>query len=73
MIEPDSTVKIISSGDHVHAESLYSCWGLSFPQSSVDTKQLNEACMQIAEACKQRNIIGYFDIDFITYIDPRTV
>jgi hypothetical protein len=72
LIEPDSTVRIVSSGDHVHAESPYSCWGLSFPQSSVDTKQLNEACERIAEACKQRNIIGYFDIDFVTYIDPRT-
>lgn len=72
LIEPDSTVKIISSGDHVHAESPYSCWGLSFPQSSVDSKELNEACHRIAEACKQRNIIGYFDIDFVTYICPRT-
>lgn len=73
LIEPDSKVKILSSGDHIHAESPYSCWGISFPQSSVDTKQLNQAVEQIAEACKQRNIVGYFDIDFVTYIDARTV
>jgi hypothetical protein len=73
LIEPDSTVKIVTSGDHIHAESLFSCWGLSFPQSSVDPKQLNDACMRIAEACKQRNIIGHFDIDFVTYIDAKTV
>lgn len=28
LIEPDLNIKIISSGDHVHAESQYSCWGI---------------------------------------------
>lgn len=73
VIEPDLTIKILSSGDHIHAESQYSCWGISFPQTSVEPKQLNEACMRIAESCKQRHIIGHFDIDFVTFIDPKTV
>ena len=30
LIEPDLNVKILSSGDHIHAESQYSCWGITF-------------------------------------------
>lgn len=73
VIEPDATVKIVTSGDHIHADSLFSCWGLSFPQSSVDASLLNDACMRITGSCKQRNIVGHFDIDFVTYIDAKTV
>lgn len=72
LIEPDSNIRILTSGDHIHAESQYSCWGLSFPQSSVEPKLLNETCIKIANACIQRNIRGYFDVDFVTYIDAET-
>lgn len=73
LIEPDLSVKILSSGDHIHANSMYSCWGVTFPQTSVEPKLLNETCMRIANACKQRNIMGYIDVDFVTFIDPKTV
>jgi hypothetical protein len=73
IIEQDHTVKILSSGDHVHADSPYSCWGLTFPQTSVDSSLLNDACLRIAECCKQRDIIGYIDVDFVTFIDLKTV
>lgn len=73
LIEPDSNVQIISSADHLHAESQYSCWGYTFPQTSVDTKLLNETCLKVADACKQRHIFGYVDIDFVTFIDAKTV
>ncbi len=73
IIEPDHTVKILSSGDHIHADSPYSCWGLTFPQTSVDSSLLNDACLRIAECCKQREIIGYIDVDFLTFIDLSTV
>ena len=75
LIEPDDirSVKILSSSDHIHAESAYSCWGFTFPQTSVDPKQLNEACFKIAKECQKRNIIGYIDIDFVTFIDIKTV
>jgi hypothetical protein len=73
LIEPDDTVSIISSGDHIHAESQYSCWGYTFPQTSVDPKSLNTICDKIAESCIQRNIYGYIDIDFVTFIDIKTV
>ncbi len=73
LIEPDSTVRIISSGDHIHADSTYSCFGYTFPQTSVDSKLLNDTCFKIADACKERKIYGYFDVDFVTFIDPKTV
>lgn len=73
LIEPDQSYRILSSGDHIHAESPYSCWGLSFPQTSVDPALLNVECNKVINACKQRNIIGYLDIDFITFIDSKTV
>ena len=71
-IEPDGQHKIICSGDHLHAESQFSCWGLSFPQSSVEPNELNVYCAQIVEQCKQRNVYGYIDIDFVTFIDAKT-
>lgn len=71
-INPDGQHSIISSGDHLHAESQFSCWGLSFPQSSVEPNEINLCCSQIIEQCKQRNISGYVDIDFVTFIDAKT-
>ncbi len=73
LIEPDQSYKILSSGDHIHADSQYSCWGYSFPQTSVDPDVLNASCTKIINACRQRNIIGYLDIDFVTFIDSKTV
>jgi len=71
-IEPNGHHTIICSGDHLHAESQFSCWGLSFPQSSVESNELNIYCTKIIEQCKQRNIYGYIDIDFVTFIDAKT-
>ena len=60
-------------GDQIHAETPFSCWGLSMPQSSVEPDQLNDACFKIAEACKARGVIGFFAVDFVTFIHPKTV
>ena len=73
LIEPDGRVSMLASGDQLHAESSFSCWGLTFPQTSVNAKRLNEACYKIADACKQRDVIGHFDIDFVTFIDMESV
>jgi hypothetical protein len=74
LIEPGSSeIKFISSGDHIHAESQYSCCGLTFPQTSCDPKELNDACFRIAQSCTERNIMGHIDIDFVTFVDIRTV
>lgn len=73
LIEPNGNMNIVSAGDQIHADSQFSCWGLSVPQSSVEPEQLNEACFKIAKACKSRGAMGYFTLDFITFIHPKTV
>lgn len=57
----------------IHATSAYQCWGNSFPQASVDPRVLMEKAIAIANVCRQRDIIGYISIDFVTFIDPDTV
>jgi IQ domain-containing protein H len=73
LIEPNANIKIVSSGDHIRAELDYSCAGYSMPQSSIECNLLNDACIKVAESCKQRNIYGYVDVDFVTFIDIKTV
>ena len=72
LIEPSGNIKLVSSGDQIHAESEFRCWGLSAPQSSVEPAVLNDACFKIAESCKARCIVGYFTLDFVTFIHPTT-
>ena len=73
LIEPTGVIKLVCVGDQIHADSPLRCWGLSVPQASVEPEQLNDACFRIAQACKARGVVGYFTIDFITFIHPRTV
>lgn len=73
LIEPNGASSIVSCGDQIHAESEFSCWGISIPQASVEPEVLNKACFRIADACKSRGIMGYFAIDFVTFIDPKSV
>ncbi|XP_021362303.1 IQ domain-containing protein H-like isoform X2 [Mizuhopecten yessoensis] len=73
MIEPNGKHRMVCCGDQIHAETPFSCWGVSVPQSSVEPDVLNVACKQIAEACKTRGILGYFSVDFVTFIDPKTM
>ncbi|XP_059161513.1 IQ domain-containing protein H-like isoform X2 [Physella acuta] len=73
LIEPSGLVNILTCGDQVHAESQFSCWGLSVPQSSTEPSDVNAVCNRIAEACKTRGIMGYMRIDLVTFIDPKTM
>ncbi|KAJ8304824.1 hypothetical protein KUTeg_018407 [Tegillarca granosa] len=73
LIEPNGKYNILSLGDQIHAETPFSCWGVSIPQSSVEPETLNTACNKVAEACKSRGIIGYFAIDFVTFIDSKNM
>lgn len=73
LIEPNGKTSMISCGDQIHAESQFSCWGVSVPQSSVEPEVLNKACSRIADSCKSRGIMGYFCVDFVTFIDPKSM
>ena len=57
----------------IHASSPFRCWGYSVPQTSVDPVVICDATEAISNACKVRNVMGYFSIDFITFIDPISV
>lgn len=43
------------------------------PQTSVDPSVLCTATEAVSDACKLRGIVGYFSIDFVTFIDPKSV
>lgn len=73
LIEPTGKFNIVCLGDQIHADTPFSCWGVSIPQSSIEPDDLNVACKRVAEACKSRGILGHFCVDFITFIDPKTV
>lgn len=71
-IDPNGHYTFVCSGDQIHAESEFSSWGLVFPQSAIDSTQINTYCSLIAEQCRQRNIFGYIDIDFLVFLDQKT-
>ncbi|XP_002730454.1 IQ domain-containing protein H-like [Saccoglossus kowalevskii] len=73
LIEPTGKINVISCGDQIHAETPFTAWGISIPQSSVEPTVLNDACMKIAKACHQRGVIGHFTVDFLTFIDAKTM
>ncbi|XP_074650955.1 IQ domain-containing protein H-like isoform X2 [Tubulanus polymorphus] len=70
LIEPNGHIEMVNMGDQIHASSPFRCWGLSVPQSSVEADQLNKICYDVADACKSRGVVGYFSVDFATFIDP---
>jgi hypothetical protein len=73
MVEPTGKACVIMNGDQIHAETQLGFWGLSMPQSSVEPEVLNEACDSIGKACAARGIVGYYTVDFVTFIHPKTV
>jgi hypothetical protein len=72
-IEPSGKISMVCMGDQIKADTPFQCWGLSVPQSSVEPEDLNNICNKIAEACKARGVIGYFSVDFVTFIDAKTM
>lgn len=73
LMEPTGESTILSIGDQIHATSRFRCWGYSVPQTSVDPAVICAATEAICNACKERSIIGYFSIDFVTFIDPKSM
>jgi len=73
LIEPNGTTKIKSCGDHLYADNVLDCFGTSVPQTSIDPDVLVSKCEKIGSACRSRGVIGYFSVDFVTFIDGLTM
>ncbi|XP_064525356.1 IQ domain-containing protein H isoform X5 [Pseudopipra pipra] len=73
LIEPTGEMRIVSSGDQLHAEGPFRSSGSSIPQRSVDPAVLNSLCWRIGDTCRSKGVLGYFSIDFVAFTHPQTM
>lgn len=77
LVEPTGRARLLSSGDHLHLAAPHANpffrAAFTLPQCSIEAPRLNDACLRIARACFERKIVGYVTVDFVTFLDPRSV
>ncbi|NWU83268.1 IQCH protein, partial [Onychorhynchus coronatus] len=73
LIEPTGEIRIVASGDQLHAEGPFTSSGTTIPQRSVDPALLNSLCWKIGDACRSKGVLGYFSVDFVAFTHPQTM
>lgn len=73
LVEPGGGVRMLSCGDQLHRPGFLQVAGCSVPQSSVRPDVLYSICMRIGKACRERNILGHFSLDLVTFLEPNTL
>ncbi|CAE1159909.1 IQ domain-containing protein H [Acanthosepion pharaonis] len=73
MIEPDGHTQLLCIGDQISESSAFKPWGISVPQSSIDSDYVNSVCQKVAASCQSRNIIGHLSLTMVTFISEETV
>ena len=48
-------------------------WGASLPQTSVPPDLLKTTATKVGVACSGRGLLGHLSVDFVTFINPKTV
>ncbi|NXN96684.1 IQCH protein, partial [Rhinopomastus cyanomelas] len=73
LIEPTGEIRVVSSGDQLHAHGPLRSSGSTIPQSSVDPAVLRSLCFRVGESCRARGVLGYFSVDFVAFTRPQTM
>ncbi|OAF68102.1 IQ domain-containing protein H [Intoshia linei] len=71
-ISPDLSTKILVTADQIHSshQSMVA-ETYSIPQTSINPEKLNKYTYLIVQKCIDHNVIGYVNIDFVTFYDTK--
>ena len=65
-IEPSGEIHVTGALDKIEAGRYINC-GFFFPQTSVSGPTINKLGLDMGKVLHQKGMIGFFDIDFISY------